>query len=175
MNHISINGVRSYFNVVALAPSFCGESSFGVIRDLSEGVHLKCRQFKNGFEKFQIIIKMSTFWKFAQIRTNLANYENVDIQSAESFKMSTFYQILVIYNSLHLFILVVLINPSTLVQVNLGQSGRSMRVQQDGLKDKKWTVLKSHSERSQKPNRQGGRPKRMKVDGPTSSKWTTLG
>ena len=52
MNHISINGVRSYFKVVALAPSFCGESSFGVIRDLSEGVHLKCRQFKNGFEKF---------------------------------------------------------------------------------------------------------------------------
>ena len=33
---IGIKGFRSYFKVVVLAPFFCGESSFRVIRDLSE-------------------------------------------------------------------------------------------------------------------------------------------
>ena len=31
-----IKGFQSYFKVVVLAPSFCGESSFRVIRDLCE-------------------------------------------------------------------------------------------------------------------------------------------
>ena len=33
---VLIKGFRSYFKVVVLAPSLCGESSFRVIRDLSE-------------------------------------------------------------------------------------------------------------------------------------------
>ena len=38
-----INGVRSYFKVVVLAPSFCGEGSFRVIRDLSECIFFRRR------------------------------------------------------------------------------------------------------------------------------------
>ena len=40
----SVTGVRSHFKVVVLAPSFCGESSFRVIRDLSECIFFRRRE-----------------------------------------------------------------------------------------------------------------------------------